>query len=656
MKRNRGNDPSNKERDMRTPQRPEPPMDENAPSFAKPDEIGNAATRRTPATETKDEYAAYREATRRFDAEIQEPRSNAGNQTRFPSQETRQWSATSDRADGLSEATRGPVYPTHEVPDRRQTRRQDPRQGQPQANYAEQAYARAGYPQRQYPHTAPRIDPRTGRPIPPGGRPQRKGGGVGFWIFLVLELILLAGSAWLVRTVLLYDIGTMLHRILFFGGLALVHILLILLLIRAYRHLVPRYVGMVLTILLIILFGVAVYFSEITFSTLQSMQANGGRKGEVSTDAYEISLVVLADSDYETTDDLQGRKIALPLQRVGGDVQKFYDQLQEDNLDPEIVEVDSFVEGVNMLYEEDVEAAVIASDTLVLLRDEHANASEELRVLSSMRPEQTELEDKRVSDPAREPFTMYISGVDSYDVSQASRSDVNMLLTVNPQTSQVLITNIPRDSYIPIQGGGHGQLDKLTHAGVYGIQSSILSLEDFMDVDINYYTRVNFSSLISLVDELGGITIDNPHAFQTNDGTYHFPEGLITLTGDSALSYVRERYNLPDGDFSRGENQQRVLEALIRKALSPEIIKNYASILNVLSDSVVTNISPQQIMKLATYQISENPSWEIKMAAVTGSGASRPSYAAGGQELSVVIPDDASVKEAQTSIDALLAD
>lgn len=659
MKKNRGNDPSNREKDMRTPQRPEPPMNDNAPSFAKPDELGNAATRRTSATDNKDEYAAYREATRRFDAEIQEPRPDDTEQARDPSQETRQSSSAATRTSNLGGASRGPVYPTHEVPaPRRHFGQGSASSGHVQPNYAEQAYARAGYPQhpqQPYQPMAPRIDPRTGRPVVPNGRPERKGG-VGFWVFLVLELILLAGSAWLARTVLLYGVGSTLHRLLFFGGLGLVHILLILLLIRAYRHLVPRYVGIVLSVLLLILFGVAVYFSEITFSTLQNMQANGERRGAERSGAYEISLAVLAESDYETTKDLQRRKIALPLQRMGGDVQKFYDTLREEGLDPEVVEVDSFLEGVNLLYDKEVEGAVIASDTLVLLQDEHKNAGEELRILSSVEPEQVELEDKRVEDPAREPFTMYISGVDSYDVSEASRSDVNMLLTINPQTNNVLITNIPRDSYIPIQGGGHGQLDKLTHAGVYGIQSSILSLEDFMDVDINYYTRVNFNSLISLVDELGGVIIDNPYEFQTNSGEYYFPEGRISLNGETALAYVRERYNLPDGDFSRGENQQRVLEALIQKALSPEIISNYRSILNVLGDSVKTNISPQQIMKLATYQISESPSWQVKMASVTGNGAERPSYAAGGQSLSVVIPDEASVKDAQAAIDALLAD
>lgn len=498
------------------------------------------------------------------------------------------------------------------------------------------------------------IDPRTGRPLGPDGRPERRGG-AGFWVFLLLELIFLAGSAWLGRTVLIYEIGTFFHRLLFFGGLALVHILLILLLIRAYRKLVPRYVGIVLSVLMIILTGAAIYFSTITFNTLQSMQVNGGQRGAERSGAYEISLVVLTDSEFETTADLNRKKIALPLQRMGGDVKEFYDQLTEDGLDPEVVEVNSFVEGVNMLYEEEVDAAVIASDTMVLLRDEHENASEELRVLTSVAPEQVELEDKRVTDPVREPFTMYISGVDSYNVSEASRSDVNLLLTVNPQTNKVLMTNIPRDSYLPIQGGGYGQMDKLTHAGVYGIQSSILTLEDFLDVDINYYTRVNFSSLVNLVDELGGIIIDNPHGFQTNSGLYHFPEGRISLNGESALAYVRERYNLPGGDLSRGENQQRVLEALIRKGLSPEILSNYASILDVLSDSVQTNISPQHMMKLATHQLAENPSWDIEMAQVTGNSANRPSYAAGGQSLSVVLPDEDSVHDAQEAIDKLLA-
>lgn len=255
-----------------------------------------------------------------------------------------------------------------------------------------------------------------------------------------------------------------------------------------------------------------------------------------------------------------------------------------------------------------------------------------------------------------ESFNVYISGVDVYgDLSRDSRSDVNIIATVNLATGKVLLTTVPRDTYLPIAGDGNNENDKLTHAGNYGVQSSIDTLENFLDIDITYYARVNFDSLVNLVDVIGGVEIENDQAFKSSLSGRYYEQGKVQLDGKAALDFVRERYTLKGGDNQRGRNQEKVLEAMIRKTLTPSVLLNFDGIMNTLNKSMVTNMSTNKIMDIVNMQIFSNKSFEIDSQEVKGEGTmDLPSYAMPDHQLYMFVPFEESVQEVKDTINQTL--
>lgn len=255
-----------------------------------------------------------------------------------------------------------------------------------------------------------------------------------------------------------------------------------------------------------------------------------------------------------------------------------------------------------------------------------------------------------------ESFNVYISGVDVYgDLSRDSRSDVNIIATVNLATGKVLLTTVPRDTYLPIAGDGNNENDKLTHAGNYGVQSSIDTLENFLDIDITYYARVNFDSLVNLVDVIGGVEIENDQAFKSSLSGRYYEQGKVQLDGKAALDFVRERYTLKGGDNQRGRNQEKVLEAMIRKTLTPSLLLNFDGIMNTLNKSMVTNMSTNKIMDIVNMQIFSNKSFEIDSQEVKGEGTmDLPSYAMPDDQLYMFVPFEESVQEVKDTINQTL--
>lgn len=245
------------------------------------------------------------------------------------------------------------------------------------------------------------------------------------------------------------------------------------------------------------------------------------------------------------------------------------------------------------------------------------------------------------------PFVVYISGIDSDgDPAGKARSDVNILAVVNPADSRVLLVNTPRDYYVPL--AGIGARDKLTHAGLYGVETSMETLSELYDVPVEYYLRINFTSLVRTIDVLGGVDVVSDNAF-TIDG-YSFRQGVNHLDGKAALAFSRERYSLEGGDRARGANQQRVIEAVIRKITSPSILANYQSTLRSLQGSLLTNMSSQSLQQLVSRQIVKMPEWEIKSISVTGSDSQNITYSTGSQMLYVMEPDQTSIKFAKQQI------
>ncbi len=255
------------------------------------------------------------------------------------------------------------------------------------------------------------------------------------------------------------------------------------------------------------------------------------------------------------------------------------------------------------------------------------------------------------SDVTKESFTIFLSGMDKYGaVSSVSRSDVNMLVTINPRTRQILMTSIPRDYYVRLATKNAD--DKLTHAGLFGVQESVLTLENLFGIDIDYYVKVNFTSVVTCVNAVGGITVDNPRAFSTS--LYHFPAGQIALDGNMALSFVRERHAFGAGDNERVKNQQRVLSGLIQKIISPAIITKYNSILSAMSGAFITDMTSAEIQSLIQMQLNDMRGWEIQQVSVIGTGSkSSTCYALPGVSVYVMIPNYANVADVANHIRAI---
>ena len=245
----------------------------------------------------------------------------------------------------------------------------------------------------------------------------------------------------------------------------------------------------------------------------------------------------------------------------------------------------------------------------------------------------------------KEPFTVFISGIDTEgSIATTSRSDVNMLVTVNPTTKQILMTSIPRDYYVTLPGISDGYYDKLTHAGLYGVECSMDTLSELFGINIDYYARVNFTTLRDMVNALGGVDLDSRYEFTTISGEY-FVQGMnYDVDGSAALAFARERYNLPGGDNDRVINQQIVLKAIINKCISPAILTGYMGIMDSLSDSFETSLSQSQISSLVRMQLDDGASWDIKSSRVVGTGDENYCYSSGDALLYVMVPDYASVE------------
>lgn len=267
----------------------------------------------------------------------------------------------------------------------------------------------------------------------------------------------------------------------------------------------------------------------------------------------------------------------------------------------------------------------------------------------------TEDRSDRHIDVTKETFNVLVSGIDvTGDINETvSRSDVNMVVTVNPQTREVLITSIPRDYYVELPT--YGAMDKLTHTGIYGAEETIGAVESLLDIEINYYAKVNYTTITGLVDAIGGVDIISPYSFDTHGmGVhYHFEEGENHLDGSHALAYCRERKSWVDGDLKRNENQQLVLEAIIKKVTrGPVILLKYTSILDAVKGTVETDMSSNEMTELVKMQLADMRSWKITKQAIKGEPDMALCFSL-DDYASVVMVDEASVSAAATAIEEM---
>jgi LCP family protein required for cell wall assembly len=249
------------------------------------------------------------------------------------------------------------------------------------------------------------------------------------------------------------------------------------------------------------------------------------------------------------------------------------------------------------------------------------------------------------------PYVVYISGIDTYgDVATKSRSDVNIIAVVNPKTKKVLLVNTPRDYYVQLHGTT-GSKDKLTHAGIYGIDMSKTTLEDLYGTNIDYTLRINFTSLLKMVDAVGGVDVNSDVAFSA--GGYTFVKGVNHLNAKQALVYARERHSFEDGDRQRGKDQQQVIAALISKLSSPSTLVNYQKLLKSLDGTFQTNASSDEVSSIIRQQLDSVGGWSTESISVDGTGATNTTYSM-NQPLYVMIPDQTTVNAAKAKINSYL--
>lgn len=307
-------------------------------------------------------------------------------------------------------------------------------------------------------------------------------------------------------------------------------------------------------------------------------------------------------------------------------------------------------ELANALLEGRVDAAVYNQALDGLITDSIEDYSEQVRVLYQYGIE-TELEQETAD--VEEPFNVYISGIDvDGPITTNSRSDVNIIMTVNPNTKKILLTTTPRDYYVQIPDISGEQRDKLTHAGIYGVDASMRTLEQLYGIDISYYARVNFSSLVKIVDTLGGVDVDSDFEFDAQG--YHFQKGMNHLDGKQALAFSRERYSFEDGDNQRGKDQEKVLTAILNKAMSPAILSNASALIADVSDSVQTNMTQEEMAKFIKMQLNDGASWTIESQAASGNGDTQACYSSGDQPLYVMWPDEAVVQSISAKMNEIL--
>ena len=371
--------------------------------------------------------------------------------------------------------------------------------------------------------------------------------------------------------------------------------------------------------------------------------------GMITSGSYRVDnmvVAVLADDPAQALEDAADYSFGIQLERGAENMRAAVTDIQDElGTDIDTVEYDSIQAQAQALHDGEVDAIVYNEAYTDILEEGFEGYKDSVRIIYTheIRVEMNFGGNASDDSLTKEPFTVYISGIDVYgEVSQTSRSDVNIIAVVNPNTNQVLLVTTPRDYYVEIPGISEGQEDKLTHAGIYGIDASMATLSELYETDINYYVRLNFTSLIEIVDILGGVDVYSDMAFTTGwESGYEMDvqEGWNHFNGEQALAFSRERKSLPDGDNQRGIHQQAVITAMLKKVLSPTMLLKANSILNQVSKDVETNISQAQLNSLIKYQLGKNPKWSIRSVAATGTEAREYCYSAQNQSLYVTIPD-----------------
>lgn len=396
----------------------------------------------------------------------------------------------------------------------------------------------------------------------------------------------------------------------------------------------------ILTMLLISIYAIGIYYLDKTMNLFDN----------ISLMREEISyyyIVVLDSSVYQEVSDLYEKKLA------------YYERTEDLVLDKIKLELDyEAIDDINILkdklYNMEVDAILISDIIKNKYEEDDENFDDNTRIISQIEIKK-EIEDitKRVSIK-NTPFNILISGIDTYgDINRTSRNDVNIVVTVNPNTNEILLTSIPRDYYVQLHGTT-GYKDKLTHASYYGTNMAVTTIEDILDIDINYYIKVNFTTVVELVDEIDGVDVYADQSVYLGKNC-QIIEGYNHLNGKCALAFSRERHSYADGDRHRGRNQQEVITAIFKKITSgTTILTEYTNILDVLEGKFATNMDTNEITDFLKFELNDLKDYSITSIQLDGYGSMGETYSYPNQELWIMIPDEDTITNAKLLINKVL--
>ncbi|CAD0177006.1 LytR family transcriptional regulator [Streptococcus thermophilus] len=459
-------------------------------------------------------------------------------------------------------------------------------------------------------------------------------------------------------------------------GLTILYAILALVLLFTmfnYNFLSFRFLNIIITIGLLVVLAISIFLQKTKKSPLvttvvlvifslvslvgvfgfkQMIDITNRMNQTAAFSEVEMSIVVPKESDIKDVSQLTS--VQAPTKVDKNNIEILMSALKKDKkVDVKVDDVASYQEAYDNLKSGKTKAMVLSGSYASLLESVDSNYASNLKTIYTYKIK------KKNSNSANQVdsrvFNIYISGIDTYGpISTVSRSDVNIIMTVNMNTHKILLTTTPRDAYVKIPGGGADQYDKLTHAGIYGVETSEQTLEDLYGIKIDYYARINFTSFLKLIDQLGGVTVHNDQAFTQEK--FDFPVGDIQMNSEQALGFVRERYNLDGGDNDRGKNQEKVISAIVNKLASLKSVSNFTSIVNNLQDSVQTNMSLNTINALANTQLESGSKFTVTSQAVTGIGSTGQliSYAMPNSSLYMMKLDNSSVESASQTIKKLM--
>ncbi|WP_304758434.1 LCP family glycopolymer transferase [Faecalibaculum rodentium] len=483
------------------------------------------------------------------------------------------------------------------------------------------------------------------------------------WILAAIMLVLTAFLIWEI-----VKLGMLPENMLMIGCVIILIIaaLVMVLQLGFTRGTASKIILTTVTVMMILVYGTGTYY----ISKASGLLGNVTDFGNETTTTVQV--IALKDSGIKSEKDLEGKTVGSLKSISLASTQALIQDLSGKGVTFQDKQYDNIQGMVNGLYDKEV-PAIILNDAyrgnINDLEDEKfRNFGTDTQVVYTYTYKtENKSTTNSVDDITKNPFTVLISGVDSRDgFAESSRSDVNMLATINPVTRTVLLTSIPRDYYVTTacdEGAGcqNGAKDKLTHTGLHGTETTKKTIESLLGIDINYTAKVNFTSVVNLVDALGGIDVDVKPGlavdhFYTNDyfGTdYGVTEGINHLNGQAALCYARERYAYQDGDRQRVKNQQEVLMAIVKKATSPSVIGNYPALMDALSGAFQTDLSQDEIQSLIQFQLKEMPDWQFLTYSLDGQGSTE-FCAELGNNASVMIPDNETVVTAKKRIEAVI--